>query len=129
MNRRRMEKKRWKRDETGRLRQRGLAASEKAIVGLGQYRLLSKRLQRLGLSYRAYLASPHWRDTRMRFFGSEYAARTVQGELCCELCRASNVRLSVHHRIYDRLGKEWLADLVSVCDRCHRAIHGKGDVA
>lgn len=87
-------------------------------------RSLPRRLAELGFgSYREYLASPHWTDVKERFFASRLVSRNSGGKRCCEACRKSDVRLSVHHRTYKRLGKERLIDLMAVCDSCHEEIH------
>jgi predicted HNH restriction endonuclease len=41
----------------------------------------------------------------------------------CKACGTRKGPLQVHHMTYDRLGKEPLTDLVSVCAPCHRGIH------
>lgn len=77
-------------------------------------------LGRLGCgSYREYLAGAHWADVRARFMASGLAK-----EQCCAGCGTSNT-LSLHPRTYQRIGKEWLGDLILVCRCCHEAIHRK----
>jgi hypothetical protein len=39
----------------------------------------------------------------------------------CEGC--GKEATEVHHKTYDRLGKEFLFDLMSVCQECHSFIH------
>jgi hypothetical protein len=38
----------------------------------------------------------------------------------CALC-GSNARIEVHHRTYERLGRERLTDLIPLCHKCHTA--------
>ena len=60
-------------------------------------------------NYRDYLNSPAWykkRDAVMKRDGHKCAA-------CGSLAK------HVHHKTYDNIGKEPLADLVAVCDVCH----------
>jgi hypothetical protein len=70
-----------------------------------------------GESYQHYLKSSHWRALRQRFFKS----KMFHG--CCEVCGNPNTQLSVHHKTYKRLGREWLMDLMAVCDDCHGKTH------
>ncbi len=87
---------------------------------------IGRRLSALGFnSYADYLASAHWQELRVRFFASKLMSR-VNGKACCEACRQTNIRLSVHHRTYKRMGAEWLMDLMAVCDDCHKKIHDNG---
>jgi hypothetical protein len=82
------------------------------------------RLQALGYeTYRGYLKSTHWADVRSRFFRSKLVSRTTEGRICCGACGKCDVRLSVHHRTYKRLGREWMMDLMMVCDDCHSEVH------
>lgn len=40
----------------------------------------------------------------------------------CQLC-GSPERLEVHHRTYERLGREQMQDLTCLCNLCHSAFH------
>ena len=42
----------------------------------------------------------------------------------CQLC-ASNKSLNVHHRTYERVGKEAPMDLIVLCEPCHKFFHEK----
>jgi hypothetical protein len=64
--------------------------------------------------YQEYLRSDHWQT--MRRLALDHA------EHRCQLCYSPN-RLEVHHRTYERLGAERLADLTVLCDACHQAFH------
>lgn len=46
----------------------------------------------------------------------------------CQICNSSH-NLSVHHRTYIRLGKEALADLTVLCQKCHDIFHEHGHIA
>ena len=63
--------------------------------------------------YREYLRTDHWRKLRNK--------KLKQIKLC-EFCRR-DWNLQVHHHTYERIGCEWLRDLVVVCDDCHEEIH------
>jgi 5-methylcytosine-specific restriction endonuclease McrA len=64
--------------------------------------------------YQTYLRSEHWQT--MRRLALEYAENSCQ--LCC-----SPSPLHVHHRSYERLGREKLSDLIVLCEGCHRRFH------
>jgi 5-methylcytosine-specific restriction endonuclease McrA len=64
--------------------------------------------------YQTYLHSPRWIAKREQVFA-------VQGR-CCRRCH-STVLLQIHHRTYERFGRERLTDLVPLCRRCHRLVH------
>lgn len=66
--------------------------------------------------YFDYLRSDEWEETR------EQALMWA-----CERCQVCNSpdRLHVHHRTYERVGCEDLADLTVLCAECHRTYHRK----
>jgi predicted HNH restriction endonuclease len=64
--------------------------------------------------YVAYIKSPQWKEKRLR-------ALKTWGNVC-QMCD-SNDRIEVHHKTYDRLGKELMTDLMIVCHSCHEKIH------
>jgi hypothetical protein len=81
---------------------------------LGQYCTRAFHLKRLGFStYQEYLASDHWRNLRKRYNDSDLPQRCVCGRFRDEL----------HHCTYERLGEEFLTDLVPLCWRCHDKLH------
>lgn len=65
--------------------------------------------------YLAYLESPWWRARKavvIRYRGEQ-----------CERC-GCRYRLQLHHRNYDRLGRELPADVELLCWICHQGEHG-----
>ena len=62
-----------------------------------------------------YLVSPHWLATR--------AAALERAGNRCQVCNSA-VRLEVHHRTYENLGRELPADLTVLCRACHGLFHG-----
>ena len=71
------------------------------------------RLQRL--SYRQYLKTPHWLETRERILKRD-------GYQCRDC--ASRKRLNVHHKTYlSPRGQERDTELLTLCRRCHIARH------
>lgn len=75
--------------------------------------------------YREYLESPHWQALRQLKLESE--------EYCCERCGYFGRRrrggvwagIHVHHKTYERVGHELMADLEVLCEFCHGVEHGK----
>ena len=71
------------------------------------------------IAYKIYLRTPHWH--RMR------DARLELDEFACVDC-GKCYDLQVHHITYERMGEEDLADLVTVCDDCHKRRHWVGKI-
>lgn len=67
-----------------------------------------------GFDYEGYLNTEHWHTMRRLALDA--------AEERCQLCYSPQ-RLQVHHRTYERLGRERLADLTVLCDSCHEAFH------
>lgn len=70
--------------------------------------------------YADYLRSPHWQKTRAE------AIDRAGGR--CQVCNAATA-LQVHHRTYQRRGYEDPADLIVLCDDCHKTFHAHGRLA
>lgn len=68
------------------------------------------------IQYQEYLQSAHWRTLRRKALEN--------AEHSCQLCNSESA-LNVHHRTYDRLGHERLADLIVLCRDCHAKFHDK----
>ena len=66
------------------------------------------------IPYDLYLQSPHWQ--RIRLVALERA------DWRCQACNTPH-RLHVHHRTYERLGREAVGDLTVLCEDCHRKVH------
>jgi 5-methylcytosine-specific restriction endonuclease McrA len=80
--------------------------------------------------YADYIQSDAWWHTRQTW----YAARTAElgrGEPCCAVCDAPWLldRDDLHHKTYDRLGHEHLADLLPMCRACHTRLHDLWDTS
>lgn len=67
-------------------------------------------------TYDEYLKSDHWQHMRE-------IAREHYGNTCC-LC-GSDYQLDVHHRTYERRGRERLSDVILLCRDCHSRYHAK----
>lgn len=67
-----------------------------------------------GFDYEGYLNTEHWHTMRRLALDA--------AEERCQLCYSPQ-RLQVHHRTYERLGHERMADLTVLCDSCHEAFH------
>jgi hypothetical protein len=88
-----------------------LAAGGAVLVALGWSR------HRHRDRYRRTLRSRRWKRLRER------AYRRARGR--CERChkRAFLGALQLHHKTYDRLGRERMADVELLCGDCHRSEH------
>lgn len=82
-----------------------------------QFKVLGQRLRELGFdSYEDYLASPHWKALRVKFFRKHRVPP-------CSGCWRTHTALQLHHRHYKRLGHERMTDLVALCPDCHKQTH------
>lgn len=63
-------------------------------------------------NYGKYLETPRWSNLRKHILERD-------GHLC--IC--GRIATEVHHKTYERTGKEFLSDLVSLCESCHTLIH------
>lgn len=68
------------------------------------------------VDYHAYLRTPHWQNVRKRYWAS---GRPKQ----CALCLRNDLPLDLHHKTYERIGKERLSDLMPLCRPCHDGVH------
>ena len=75
-----------------------------------------RRGRRHSLLYAIYLRSPLWR-LRRRIWILDARGR-------CERC-GSRRRLTIHHRTYERLGRERRPDVTVLCWDCHRSHHAR----
>lgn len=64
--------------------------------------------------YLSYLRSPAWFERRRKHLAKHGAH--------CKACGTLD-KIHLHHKTYDRLGQEKDADLVALCERCHKAVH------
>jgi len=65
-------------------------------------------------NYAEYLQSDHWKDLSEK--------KRKEAKYLCQLCNEGGI-LNVHHRTYDNLGNEDLADLIVLCEPCHGKFH------
>ena len=66
-------------------------------------------------AYERYLRSDAWQERRLT------ALARADGR--CQTCNGKK-RLDVHHRTYDRIGREKASDLTVICRTCHELFHG-----
>jgi hypothetical protein len=71
------------------------------------------------MSYFAYISSARWRWSPARL--GELEASGHRCRTCFALDTAA-APLEVHHRTYDRLGRELIGDLTALCRECHSVI-------
>jgi hypothetical protein len=90
---------------------RGYGHPEVSRMPQPSYRaVILRRLDQLGYAnYNAYIASPHWRQTRQRYRDSDLP----QNCYCCD-----EEKVELHHTTYERLGQELLTDLKPLCHAC-----------
>lgn len=71
------------------------------------------------LLYDIYLDSPHWKALAK--------LSREQAGYRCERCgkKPSDGVLHVHHLSYENLGYEPPEDLMVLCEKCHKDIHGR----
>jgi hypothetical protein len=66
-----------------------------------------------------YLRSDHWQEVRKAAL--ERAGRR------CQVCNGDK-QLDVHHRTYERKGREEPGDVTVLCRKCHETFHGNGKI-
>ena len=66
--------------------------------------------------YNAYLRSDEWRRRRTEVLRRD--------QHICQGCR-NRKATHVHHLSYQHIGSEFLFELISLCDVCHRRLHGE----
>ena len=69
-------------------------------------------------NYQDYLRSRTWDRIRR--------AALKRDRYHCQLNAKHTGPLHVHHNNYDRVGgKELASDLITLCENCHKMVHGK----
>jgi len=66
------------------------------------------------MAYPDYLDTPEWQARRKIML--------AQAGYRCQVCNRDR-SLHVHHRTYERRGNEHPADLIVLCDECHKLFH------
>lgn len=69
-----------------------------------------------GQAYDRYINSSAWAKKRQQYW-------TKYGYSCKAVGCDVVTGLHVHHHTYERLGKEWLTDLIGLCEEHHHAVH------
>jgi 5-methylcytosine-specific restriction endonuclease McrA len=95
---------------------RGFAGAGYIHCGGQPARRAAERKERMKPPYREYLKSSEWAVVRR--------LALEQADNACRMC-GSTQQLDVHHRTYERLGSERLADVVVLCHKCHGDYHAK----
>ena len=67
------------------------------------------------MRYDLYLQTAEWQT--LRRIKMEAASHR------CQICNSDAGPLEVHHRTYERRGRERLDDLTVLCRRCHQSHH------
>ena len=71
--------------------------------------------------YATYMDSPSWFARRERWI-AEWEKSTGSPP-CCLAC--SGEWTDLHHRTYDRLGREQWRDMIPLCRACHEELHAR----
>jgi hypothetical protein len=74
------------------------------------------RQQFIGVPYAEYLQTRHWQEVR--------EAALKAADYRCQVCYSPD-RLNVHHRTYERRGRELPSDVTVLCADCHGRFHDK----
>ena len=98
----------------GQAKRAAQAAIEQARLAAEEKRLWELRR----MPYAEYLQTPEWKERRTRHLESVGHR--------CQLCDASGPGLILHHRNYERRGKEQFFDLLVMCRHCHDLFHTGG---
>lgn len=69
----------------------------------------------LNFNKKPYLQSFQWKDRRRQVLKRD--------NYTCQKCLTDGISLDVHHLHYANIGREPLADLVSLCRDCHDKLH------
>ena len=69
---------------------------------------------RNGLHYETYINSTAWERRRGLFF--------TKHPKVCVTC-GSEEKIQLHHKTYDRMGRERDSDLMALCEFCHSTLH------
>lgn len=77
----------------------------------------SQKITALGFkSYEEYLNSEWWQSFRLRYFRSKRRKH-------CMCCEEPNFMVELHHKTYERLGRELLGDVLPLCREHHEEVH------
>jgi 5-methylcytosine-specific restriction endonuclease McrA len=68
------------------------------------------------MPYKKYLKTKHWKLLRNAVYGK--FGRT------CMVCGESHVEVHAHHHRYINRGNENVDDMVCLCSKCHKKLHG-----
>ena len=66
------------------------------------------------MDYQEYIKSKRWREIRKWIL--------IFWDHRCAICNAKD-NIEVHHRTYERLGRELTTDCIVLCDDCHKLHH------
>lgn len=78
------------------------------------YKTARAKLYR-AMPYPEYLKTEHWQTLREKAL--------TRADHRCQVCNAQIASLHVHHRTYERRGRESLRDLIVLCSDCHAMFH------
>lgn len=79
-----------------------------------EFNYLIEYLRENKVTYKEYLESDHWKETRQKRLSMPFCF--------CEVC-GWGTHLNVHHNTYKNIGKEKMSDLTILCHNHHREVH------
>jgi hypothetical protein len=77
-------------------------------------------------TYKEYLNSKHWQNLKKKFYKSlsfRHGDNLMAGKHGSCFCCKQRKPFHTHHKTYQRLGREYLRDLVALCAECHLKVH------
>ena len=104
---------------TGTLLKRKTKAEKRAIKKARRQKIKDRKKLNFKVTkstYYRYLKTDRWKKKRAHFFASNPDNRI------CFIC-GSKKKLQAHHKTYEHVGEERIADLICLCEDCHRAVH------
>lgn len=97
----------------------GSFAPESLVMIRALYDTTDERLLELmQMPYADYLQTAEWQELRRSMVRA--------AGFRCQWCSTNRQRLDVHHKTYERRGRELRDDLIVLCGECHRQHHFGG---
>jgi len=69
--------------------------------------------------YNAYMSSEEWYELKKKYY--------LNNKKICKKCNCKKI-VYLHHKTYERFGKEELDDLECLCNECHKQVHREKQV-
>lgn len=81
--------------------------------------IICKDTNEICKGYNEYLKSNHWYNLRHKFM--------LVYDFKCQKCKKTkkHYELQIHHKSYKNIGHEHKADIILLCEDCHKKVHIK----